>query len=413
MKEEINFGIGFITGRPNVCNIINNYCKYIIEQVKQLDKKVNFIFFVLYDLNYLNAKEQDFYKIRPEVKEHIRIKYLTPDYVLQKKDEVMKKHNLKESESDLLIGKGYARARNTILYEAVQEKIDYLLFWDDDEYPVASLKNGKDIQWIKQNNVLQHLKYIKDADITYGYRCGIMNLLPYIEYNDVITEEIYKEFIEAMENEVVSWNKVQYMLKNDSGIEYAEKEIATGACSSLPVEKIGKKNFVLGSGICLNLKHLDKIPAFYNPPEARGEDTFFSCALADTGAKVIRIPTYHFHDGFLKYKFLMEDKFPKTLRKITSKDDEIETRFLKTAKGWIKYKPLLYYILNKDTYKQEMTLAKEKLDKTAKIVSTAFKNCDLTVLKSILQEYDENVEKHYKEYKEINEVWDKVKFNIR
>ena len=25
MEKEINFGIGFITGRPNVCNIINSY----------------------------------------------------------------------------------------------------------------------------------------------------------------------------------------------------------------------------------------------------------------------------------------------------------------------------------------------------------------------------------------------------
>ena len=58
MKKEINFGIGFITGRPNICNIINNYCKQIVEQVKDLEEQVNFTFFVLYDLNYLNTKVQ-------------------------------------------------------------------------------------------------------------------------------------------------------------------------------------------------------------------------------------------------------------------------------------------------------------------------------------------------------------------
>lgn len=40
------------------------------------------------------------------------------------------------------------------------------------------------------------------------------------------------------------------------------------------------------------MNHLDKIPAFYNPPEARGEDTFFSTLLDD--AKVLRVPVYHF-----------------------------------------------------------------------------------------------------------------------
>ena len=37
MKKEINFGIGFITGRPNICKIINNYYKYLIEQVESED----------------------------------------------------------------------------------------------------------------------------------------------------------------------------------------------------------------------------------------------------------------------------------------------------------------------------------------------------------------------------------------
>ena len=85
MKNEINFGIGFITGRPNICNIINSYYKYIVEQVKELEEKVNFTFFILYDLNYLNTKEEDFYNINQEVKEQVKIKYLTPDYIEKKR----------------------------------------------------------------------------------------------------------------------------------------------------------------------------------------------------------------------------------------------------------------------------------------------------------------------------------------
>ena len=51
MRDSINFGIGFITGRPNVCKIINSYCKYLDSQVKKADVDVNITVFILYDQN--------------------------------------------------------------------------------------------------------------------------------------------------------------------------------------------------------------------------------------------------------------------------------------------------------------------------------------------------------------------------
>lgn len=413
MKETINFGIGFITGRPNVCNIINNYYKFIIKQVEELESDVNFTFFVLYDLDYLNTPKEAFYNILPEVHEKIDIKYITPEDVVQKNKEIMEKHHLTKQEADLIIGKGYAKARNTILYEAVENGIDYLLFWDDDEYPLASVRDGDTIKWIKQKNVLQHIKNIQDADITYGYRCGMISPLPYVAYNKKITEKVYKDFIDGLENEVISWDKVQRMYKADSGIGFACKEIANYTKETEELKEVGKTEFVLGSGICLNLKHLDKIPAFYNPPGARGEDTFFSCSLADKNAKVLRIPVYHFHDAFLKFKFLMEEKFPKKLKKIASEDTGIELRFLRTTTGWTKYKPLLYYINDRENYDENMQECKQKLINSTGIVSTAFKNCDLTNLSSVLDEYNKNVKKHYEEYIQANNVWDKIKNKIR
>ena len=363
----------------------------------------------MYDLDYLNTKEEEFYNILPEVHEKIKIKYITPQNVVEKKEELVSKYKFSPYEAELLIGKGYAKARNTILYEAVKEKIDYLMFWDDDEYPLAAVRNGNVIKWVKQKNVLQHIKNIENADITYGYRCGMISPLPYIKYNNELTEEIYKQFIEALENEVISWDKLQFMYKSDSGIGFAEDKIANYSKANEEMKNVGKKEWVLGSGICLNLKHLDKIPAFYNPPGARGEDTFFSCALARKDAKVLRIPVYHFHDAFLKFTFLMDNKFPKNLRKIISEDNGIELRFLRTTIGWTKYKPLLYYIIDNKNYEKIIKESEQKLQKTSAIVSTAFEDCDLTNLSNILCEYDRNVEKHYKEYIETNNIWEKVK----
>ena len=408
MRQNIKFGIGFIAGRPNVCNIINKYYKYILEQVKEINKKVNFTFFILYDTAYLNSSEEEFYQILPEVYEEIDIKHITSEDIENNKKEIVEIYHVTEEQASLLIGRGYAKSRNTILYEAIKKDIDYLLFWDDDEYPLASVKGGGIIEWIKQKNVLQHLKYIENADITFGYRCGMINPLPYVQFNDTLTKDVYKDFVEALENDAVSWDRVQFNYKNDSGIGFADKAVAEYEKEVIQLEDL-KKEPLFGSGMCLNLRHIDKIPAFYNPPNARGEDTFFSCALENLDAKILKIPVYHFHDAYLKFQFLMDEKFPKRLRKVVSDDNGVKSRFLKTTSGWIKYKPLLYYINDRENYRQVMDESKEKLLRSAEKVSTAFNECDLSNLATLLEEYDKNVEKHYNEYIQTNEIWDKIK----
>ena len=192
MKKEINFGIGFITGRPNICHIINNYYKYLVDQVADSDYKVNFTVFILFDLTYQFTTRIDFYGILPEVYKNMDIKYITPEGIDEEKKKIISKYDVAPQDADLLLGKGYAKARNTIMYYALKRKIDYLLFWDDDEYPLASVKEGKDLEWIKQTNILEHIKHIEKAEVTMGYRCGFMNPIPYIEYDENIQEEDYK-----------------------------------------------------------------------------------------------------------------------------------------------------------------------------------------------------------------------------
>ena len=91
MKKEINFGIGFITGRPNVCKIIHSCTKFLVEQVKELDGKVNFTIFVLFDLGYQFTTRTDFYGILPEVYKDVNIKYITPEAIDEDKKKLMSK----------------------------------------------------------------------------------------------------------------------------------------------------------------------------------------------------------------------------------------------------------------------------------------------------------------------------------
>lgn len=414
MKKDINFGIGFITGRSNVCNIINSYYTQWMEQVEELDANVNFVVFVLYDLEYLNEKKENFYKINPNVHKNIKLEYITPEEIEKIKKKIVEDHKMTEEEVNCIIGKGYAKARNTILYSALSKKMDYLLYWDDDEYPVANVLDDEgNLVWQKQNNVLQHIKNIEDVEVTMGYRCGMMNPVPYVEYNEDISKEDYKMFIDALENEVISWEEIQKIENDRECVEFAKTDIANSEKQVEYMENIGTENYVLGSGICLNLQKLDTLPAFYNPPGARGEDTFFSCSLALKNARVKRIPVYHFHDTFLKYKCLMEKQFPEKMKNIELKDDNIRERFYKTTIGWTKYKPLLYYITKRQEYEEIMNKAKLNFQQSIPKVNKIFETEKYFNLLDELEKYSSNVEVHYQEYIKTMKLWDKIKKEIK
>ena len=389
MKDTIELGIGFVTGRPNVCKLINNYYKNMIEQLERTGKKVNLTIFLLYDLNYQYTIRTDFYSIIPEVYKNIKIKYITPENIEEEKKKLISRNNFTKEEVDLFLGNGHAKGRNTVMYYALKWKMDYLLFWDDDEYPVAVVKENDNLQWIPQDNILKHLEHIDDADITIGYHCGYISPIPYVELGEEISEDDFKNYIEAISNELVSWESIKQKMIDNNGVTYSEKSIAEGK----GLYELQQK-WVAGSTLCLNLNHLDKIPAFYNPPLARGEDTFFSTLLKD--AKILKIPVYNFHDGFLKYTSIIKGRYPKKLRRIKIEEENIESRFLKASKGWIKYKPLLMYIQDNENYKRNMKVAIEKLEKSVPKINELFESTNFTDLVKDLKEYDRNVEKHYK-----------------
>ncbi len=411
MNGNINFGIGFITGRPNVCKIINSYCKYLNSQVQNLDINVNITVFILFDLGYQFTTRTDFYSILPETYKYVNIKYITPEEVDETIKILISKYGLKTSEAEIFTGKGYGKARNAILYYALKEKIDYLLFWDDDEYPLAVTRENDKISWKKQPTILKHLEVIKDSDITCGYRCGVMSPIPYIKYNKDFTEENYKDFINGISNEVISWDEVKKTRKKDGFLGYATNEILNS--DPRVISKKGEVPIIYGSNLCLNLEHLDKIPAFYNPPGARGEDSMFACATVPKETKVTSVPVYHFHDGFLKFTGLMKDKFPTKPLSVELEDNGIEQRFYKATLGWTKYKPLYFYINDRKNYRKIIDNSLNYLEKSVDIMSKQFNTCDFRNLIQELQVYDKSVETHYNEYLEVNRVWDEIKFKIK
>lgn len=405
MCEVVNLGIGFVTGRPNVCRIINSYYKNMLEQIKLYNKECKITIFVLYDLSYQYTKRTDFYNLIPDVYKNIKIKYITPEDIEEEKKKVISRYSFSKKEAELIFGHGHAKGRNTLMYYALKENIDYLLFWDDDEYPVAVLKDeDKNLKWEKQNNIFEHLKHIENSDVTIGHHCGYISPIPYIDVENQIAEEDFKNFIESISNDIINWDNIKEKFNKDNGVTFAKKEIMENGAFEIKGDGVGK--WVAGSTLCLNLTHIDKIPAFYNPEGARGEDTFFSTMLNNSTVK--RIPTYHFHDGFLKYTNIMKEKYPKVLRKISTEED-ISTRFLQASLGWIKYKPLFMYITNREEYKENINIIKEKLEKSIPKIDMLFHTANFKSVIVALQDADNNVKKHYKEYLETNNVWNRLK----
>ena len=408
MENVIKFGIGFVTGRPNVCKVINNTYERLINQFKESEKKVELTIFILFDLGYQFTTRIDFYGIVPNVYKDIKIKYITPEDIEEEKKKLIGKEILSKQDADLFFGHGHAKGRNTVMYYAKKYKIDYLLFWDDDEYPVACIKNEEtnELTWKEQDNIAMHLNYIENSDVTIGYHCGYISPIPYVELNEDIDEDLFKQYIEAISNEVVSWESIKEKFVKDNGITYANENIADGE-GVYEKQLEGKGKWVAGSTLCLNLNHIDKIPAFYNPEGARGEDTFFSVNLAES--KVIKVPVYHFHDGFLKYSNITRGKYPKTLKKIKAREDEVKQRFLKASRGWMKYKPLLLYITNNENYKDKISDVYSKLKQSIPELNKLLEENDFNILLKDLEEYDKNVKKHYQEFLKTNEIWNKLK----
>ena len=106
----------------------------------------------------------------------------------------------------------------------------------------------------------------------------------------------------------------------------------------------------------------------------------------------------------------MKEIYPKRLNSISLDDSGIEQRFLKTTKGWTKYKPLFYYVTQHENYEEIINKTRENLKNSVPKINTAFETCDFSYLIKILNTYDKNVEKHYEEYLRTTQIWDKLKY---
>lgn len=404
----LNVAIGFVTGRKHFQHILTTHVNNWIEHGLISDKNVRLHLLVAYDLKYTQTQPGDYKNIKPEVADIIdSINFYGRTVIEDEKRSLVAEGVLTPRETEMLFGEGYAKKRNMVVYSAIKKGVDRLIFLDDDEYPMAVMKNDYgNLIWMGQSVVGTHIRFSGDADITHGYHCGYISPVPFIRFNDTITESDFKIFIKAISNEILSWESVKENIIQNHGVTFADSEIINRSILKEVKEEMGMK-FISGANLCFNLKNCgDKLPPFYNPPGARGEDTFMSTALSDL--KVTKVPVYSFHDGFLKYKQILRGNLPITLQTIEGTSPVIVKRFINATIGWIRYKPLMVFITQRDQYEEIIKKMQADLEYVLPKFCTYFNNNQFNVVLQELAFYHKNVRKHYEAFEATKEAWKKL-----
>lgn len=408
VKENvIRLGIGFATGRKSFRKVLNSYI-YSWNESKLKDTsgtKISLNLFVAYDVDYLNTQSTDFTNLSQEMVDTFdEIVFMGAKNAQKSVNQLIEQDILKAAEVKQLFGFGYAGKRNAIVYAALENHMDYLLFLDDDEYPVAVTNNHGECLWSRQYVLPMHLNNIANADITNGHHCGYISPIPQIKFNDILKAKDFERFVGAISNDILNWDSIKSIMDN-GGVTYANTSTLITKDTHLVEEKNHCK-FISGSNLCINLQHPERTFPFYNPPGARGEDTFLSTLLSDR--KVLRVPCYTFHDGFSTYKHLLDGVLPIQLASITANSKAIVHRFHSACLGWVRYKPLLLYITERENYGEMILEIQKTLDEELPKICEYFDNYDFMKVATEFKKYSKNVEKHYAQFIQAQVTWGKL-----
>lgn len=408
----LNIAIGFVTGRKHFQHVLTTHINNWLEQGLISNKSIRLHLLVAYDLKYAKTEVSDYRNIDPELAEMIEsINFYGRISIEEEKQIIIRNGILTPAEADLIFGDGYAKKRNAVVYFALKNKMDRLIFLDDDEYPIAVMKNKYgNLTWMGQSVVGTHIKYSPAAAITHGHHCGYISPIPSVKFNETLTESDFKLFIQAISNEIVSWEVVKENILKNNGITYADAEIINKEIVKEVPEKMGMK-FISGANLCFNLTNAKNLPPFYNPPGARGEDTFMSTALSEM--MVLKVPVYTFHDGFLNYQQILRGNLPITLQPVNTGVPSVIKRFANATIGWIRYKPLMLYITQPNDYESIIKDVKKNLGFVVPKFCNYFKTDLFEQILPELEHYHKNVKRHYASFQATKDAWKKLTKALR
>lgn len=408
----MNVGIAFVTGRKQFQHVLRTYVNNWLEYGLIEEKKVRLHLFVVYDTAYFGTEAADYRNIPPELSGMVEsVNFYGGTALREERSRLVGAGVIDESEGELLFGEGYAKKRNAALYFAVQKGMDRLLFIDDDEYPLAVFDDRPSpLTWMGQSILGTHLRYSDKADITHGHHCGYISPIPKFEFNSRLTEGDFQMFVEATSNDIISWDSVKKTIIGNNGVTYADRKIVERQIVS-EVNEINGMKFISGANLCFNLSRIRNLPAFYNPPGARGEDAFMSTTLSEL--RVVKVPCFTFHDAFLNYQRILNGVLPSRLIGVDASSSDIVHRFVKASVGWVRYKPLLVYLTQPQNYDVIIGDMKRKLALVIPKMADYFDDEGFFDVISELDRFDRNVHRHQRAFLATRTAWAKATDHVR
>ena len=303
----------------------------------------------------------------------------------------------------ILLQKPYGYQINSALIYAISDGNEMALHFDDDQgFAIPIESSGAPLKWIYMDVVGWHICGLqRGATVTTGPIAGSVSPIPQ-QIKTVIPEGIRRELGQLFEHahEFVGENTFlcpKYRIL--SKLEREKNELV-----NVPEQRGYRWISPANMGINLQLP----FPIFYNPKGGRGEDAFFAMSL-DPGDTLFQIPSYIFHDPFLSYSEIYENKFPNYLT-----DEPVSTksinRFANAVLGWIKYMPLFLRIRFHDSPKHRKQVLKENREIINRIsiqLTDCLRCSQFLGMSACLDAYNQKVEIDYKNWLEVNSIWKK------
>ena len=105
---------------------------------------------------------------------------------------------------------------------------------------------------------------------------------------------------------------------------------------------------------------------------------------------------------------MLEGVLPIKLKFIKADSEKIVDRFYKACIGWIRYKPLLLYITQPDSYNEQISNMRQQLKEVLPKVCAYFDQPDFNNILIELDKYDKNMKKHHSDFLETQRIWAKL-----
>ncbi|HEA46370.1 MAG TPA: hypothetical protein ENH99_01160 [Candidatus Pacearchaeota archaeon] len=392
------------TGRPRVKEVVRAFIENAIQHGH--DSK-DFSIYLSIDTEYQNTCEEDFYLDKETLDKIRKVEYITEEKRKILGNAIKKRFNVPNSLIDkFFVGNGYSKQRNASLLFALIDKNDFAICFDDDEAPFIPVKKTDgSIEWTNLDFFGPHIRALSSGtDVTRGPCLGYLSPIP-SDFEKNIPKEIRKKLGQALQygNDVITKNSFLNLM---SKIRYLDENDADKESFVVKEGKHGKHIYAGNMGINLDSFKKGRIPLFYTPPNARGEDTIFALQLADLEVKEVN--SFIFHDPFCLYPQILDGDFPEFLMSIPV-TSETKERFADALIGWLKYAPILIHMTSKTEKEKNQRLNEmlSQIGSPTQQLADILECSKISSCERVLFDYSKNAKNHFMDLDSLQKTWKK------